>query len=161
MTDERGIFILLAAAAGVGAAISGSGVVMAIFGLLLACAASGALRQRLSGLCTDIWSRAPWRATLVVLGALLLWQLVGVELALLMAGDILLYVEVLVAVNLFAARTRWGPVAQAIARRVRTAVMQTGTRLSRRVAGRTPRRHRPRRPQTPVDDGPWGVPAVA
>lgn len=161
MTDERGVFILLAAAAGVGAAISGSGVLMAAFGLLLACAASGALRQRLSGLCADIWSRAPWRATLVVLGALAVWQIVGIELALLMAGDVLLYVEVLVAVNLLAARTRWGPVAQEFSRRVRTAVMQTGTRLARRAAGRTPRRHRPRRPQTPADGAPWSVPAFA
>ena len=55
---------------------------------------------------------------MILIGAMMLWQLVGVELALLMAGDVLAYAEVLAAVSLIAANTRLAPVRARLVRRL-------------------------------------------
>ena len=89
------------------------------------------------------------RAGLIVFGAALIFQLVGLELALLMAGDVLAYVELVTAVGLIAARTRLGPVKA----QMRQAVVELMTRLrpaarSRVRAGRV---RRPRLSRTDDD----------
>ena len=84
----------------------------------LACAADAGIRDRVLRWVLRAFSGSSLRATLILIGAMMLWQLVGVELALLMAGDVLAYVEVLAAVSLIAANTRLAPVRARLVRRL-------------------------------------------
>jgi len=148
----------LAAAAGVSWLIAGGWLMPALCGLLLICAAHRPTCEQMLAACAQVWMRTPWRAALVVVGALVIWQLVGVELALLMAGDVLAYIEVFVAVQLIAARARWTPMKQAAVARVRTALFD----LRARLRPRAPRRIRPPRRSPPgrdADDaaGGWAI----
>ncbi|MCS6625414.1 hypothetical protein N0B44_21105 [Roseibacterium beibuensis] len=80
----------------------------------LGCAVSHTMRDR----------TAPWafpgsaaRASAILIGAMMLWQVVGVELAIIVAGEVLTYIEVVTKVTLAAAGSRLRSVkAQALAR---------------------------------------------
>ena len=138
---------LLALGAGGGAFLPGLLSIVA-----LGCAVNAGIRDRVMGKVLWALSGSGLRAVVIVIGAAMLWQLVGVELALLMAGDVLAYVEVLAAVSLIAANTRLRPIKARLVERldpVRRAVVIRFVRASRAI--RAIRPPRPRSP--PADDG--------
>ncbi|MGO4687626.1 hypothetical protein [Brevundimonas sp. 2YAF1] len=98
------------------------------------------------------------RAVAVLAGALLMIQLMPLELALLMAGDVLAYVEVVVAVSLIAGHARLPLVKTRLRRGVEAAV-----RFWRRPGTRRRRSARPpRQPASPAGDedgeaAPWSA----
>ena len=127
----------------------------------LTCAADRVLRDRVMRWIDRAFSASSLRATLILIGAMMLWQLVGVELALLMAGDVLAYVEVLAAVSLIAANTRLGPIRARLVRRLdglRGEVVVRFIRASRAI--RTVRPPRFGSPPRDDEDG-AGAPAFA
>lgn len=129
---------LLALGAGGGAFLPGLLAVIA-----LGCAVNAGVRDRVMGKVLWAMSGSGLRVVVIVIGAAFLWQLVGVELALLMAGDVLAYVEVVAAVSLIAANTRLRPIKARLVERLdlvrRKVVIRLG-RLSRAVrAVRPPR----------------------
>lgn len=87
-------------------------------GLGLICAVHRPSRDFVMERAGKAFSGSTLRVMLVVVGAMMIWQLVGVELALLMAGDVLAYVEVLTTVSLIAANTRLAPLRAGVARRL-------------------------------------------
>jgi len=104
------------------------------------------------------FSGSSLRFVLVMIGVMVLWQTVGLELALFAAGDVLAYLEVLTAVSVMAAQARLAPVRVMMVRRV-TALVQPLRRLNLRIRKR---RIRPRTPPPSGDaDGPAGVWAFA
>ncbi|WP_298745655.1 hypothetical protein [uncultured Brevundimonas sp.] len=142
-----GCWSLMALGAGEGAFLPGLLAVVA-----LGCAVDAGVRDRVMAGVLWAFSGSGLRAVVIVIGAAFLWQLVGVELALLMAGDVLAYVEVVAAVSLIAARTRLGPVRAALAVRVRR--MAAKVRRWPAVLARSARAARPvRRRPPPADDG--------
>ncbi|MDY6923946.1 MAG: hypothetical protein SWI22_08315 [Pseudomonadota bacterium] len=141
-----GWWSLMALGAGEGAVLPGLLAVVA-----LGCALDAGVRQRVMAGTLWAFSGSGLRVVAIVIGAAFLWQLVGVELALLMAGDVLVYVEVVAAVSLMAARTRLGPAQAALAMRVRQVVDRLRTWPA--VAARSGRAARPvRRRPPPADD---------
>lgn len=98
--------------------------------------------------CAFVLAR-PHRWLLIVVGAGLLWQLVGVELALFMAGDVLAYVELVTAVGLISAKARLAPLLTAVNARL-TALRERLTAPVVRVF-RASRRIRIGRPCRPAD----------
>ena len=127
----------------------------------LACAADAGIRDRVLRWVLRAFSGSSLRATLILIGAMMLWQLVGVELALLMAGDVLAYAEVLAAVSLIAANTRLAPVRARLVRRLdglRGEVVVRFIRASRAI--RTVRPPRFGSPPHDDEDG-AGAPAFA
>ncbi|MBW8304708.1 MAG: hypothetical protein K0M78_12400 [Brevundimonas sp.] len=142
-----GCWSLLALGTGSGAFLPGL-----LAAVALGCAVDAGVRDRVMAGILRAFSGSTLRVVVIVVGAAFLWQLVGVELALLMAGDVLAYVEVVAAVSLIAARTRLGPVRAALAVRVR----QGAARLRRwpAVLARSARAARTvRRTPPPADDG--------
>jgi len=127
----------------------------------LTCAADRVLRDRVMRWIDRAFSASSLRATLILIGAMMLWQLVGVELALLMAGDVLAYVEVLAAVSLIAANTRLGPVRARLVRRLDGLRGEVVVRFIR--ASRAIRTVRPPGFGSPPrdDEGGAGAPAFA
>lgn len=127
------------------------------------CAVNAGVRDRVMAGVLRAFSGSTLRVVLIVIGAAFLWQLVGVELALLMAGDVLAYVEVVAAVSLVAARTRLGPIRAASALAVRVRQAATRLRTWPAVLARSARAARPvRRRPPPADDvdgsmGDWAV----
>jgi hypothetical protein len=97
-------------------------------GLCLACAAHGASRDRVMGMIGKVLAGSTLRLVLIVVGVALTWQLVGIELAFLMAGDVLAYVEVVAAVSLITANTRLAPLRAGIVRRI--AAFRVGSSIS-------------------------------
>lgn len=79
----------------------------------------------------------PYRWVLVIFGAALVWQLVGVELAILVAGDVLAYVELLTAVSLISANARFKAAKEAVAARLRPmkARLMLAISVARRSSG--------------------------
>lgn len=142
-----GWWSLAAAGAGEGGFLSG---LLAI--LALGCALNVGVRDRVMAGLLWAFSGPGLRIVLIVIGTAFLWQLVGVELALLMAGDVLAYVEVVAAVSLIAARTRLGPIRAALAVRVRQVAARV--RAWPAVLARSARAVRPVRPTPPPpEDG--------
>lgn len=147
LTGLTGWWSLMALAAGGSVLLPGLLAIMA-----LACALSSGVRDRVMAGVLSAFSGSALRIVVIVVGAALLWQLVGVEMALLMAGDVLAYVEVAAAVSLIAARTRLGPVRTALAMRVRQ--VAANLRLWPVVLARSARAARSiRRRPPPADDG--------
>ena len=94
------------------------------------------------------------RFMLVMIGVMMLWQTVGLELAMFAAGDVLAYLEVLTAVSLMAAQARLAPVKAATARRfselMRRVMRLRPRRRTRRIRSKTP-------PSSSDADRPAGV----
>lgn len=124
----------------------------------LVCSVNPGARGWLMDKLSWTFSGSSVRLMLVMIGVMVLWQVVGLELAMFAAGDVLAYLEVLTAVSLMAAQTRLAPVKAAMARRF-AQVMRRAMRLRPR---RRTRRIRPRTPPPSNDvDGPAGVWAFA
>lgn len=131
-----------------------------VAGVGLTCTAHAGSRSLVIGAAMLILSRGALRTTLVVLGGLMLIQLLPIELALLMAGDVLAYVEVLAAVSLIAANAR----VRVIRAVVREAVARWRTapgRIRHRRTSRSVRPVGPRRRPLAGDDEPAGAGAFA
>ncbi|MFN3932409.1 MAG: hypothetical protein ACK4JY_11740 [Brevundimonas sp.] len=147
-----GWWSLMAVGAGESAFLPGLLAVVA-----LGCALDAGVRERVMAGTLWAFSGSGLRLVVIVLGAAFLWQLVGVELALLMAGDVLAYIEVVTAVSLMAARTRLAPVKAALVVRMRQAVAILRTWPA--VLARSARAARPvRRRPPPADDGDGALP---
>lgn len=144
----------------VAAAFSGAGVSapLLIGTLALIYGVNADARRWTTGKLSWALSGSALRLVLVMVGVMMLWQTVGLELALFAAGDVLAYLEVLTAVSLMTAQARLAPVRAAMTRRV-TALMQPLRRLKLRNRAR---RIRPKTPPSSSDaDGPAGVWAFA
>ncbi|RZJ05077.1 MAG: hypothetical protein EON89_05375 [Brevundimonas sp.] len=85
------------------------------------------------------------RSLVIVIGAVLLIQLLPLEMGLLLAGDILVYLEAVAAVGLIAANTRLRPLVGAMRARVGSTMAAVRNRPMTRV--RQP--GAPRRPKPP------------
>lgn len=124
-----------------------------VVGLTTVCAASPDARARVERWIAVLFSGPTWRSVLIIVGALMLIQLLPVELALLAAGDVLAYVEVVAAVSLIAANTRLKPLLASAKTRIQTAMVALRPRPARTRGLRAPRPAF--RSKTPTDtDGP-------
>lgn len=124
----------------------------------LLCNINQGVRRWVTDKLSWAFSGSSLRLVLVMIGVMMLWQTVGLELALFAAGDVLAYLEVLTAVSLMGAQTRLAPIKAVMARRL-AAVLQPLRRLKPRIRMR---RIRPRTPPPSNDaDGPAGVWAFA
>lgn len=160
---DRNVFFwfgLAAVSAATPALMAGGFSLLLLFiaGVGLACSAHAGSRALVIGAAMRLLSRGVLRTTLVVLGGLMLIQLLPIELALLMAGDVLAYVEVLAAVSLIAANARVRVIRTAIAEK-----LGPWATTVRRLARRASRSLRPAasRQPSPPDDEPAGAWAVA
>ncbi|MNT20873.1 hypothetical protein D3C72_1561930 [compost metagenome] len=128
----------------------------------LACAAHRPSRAFVTDTLGEVFSGSRMRSLVIVFGAILMIQILPMELALLMAGDVLAYVEVVAAVSLIAGQARWPLLKARIAGFVRDRVARANLGLGRRPVARARRaalRRRPRPPSSGVDDAaaPWGL----
>jgi hypothetical protein len=117
----------------------------------LACALHAGSRSLVLSATLRLISRGAFRTAIIVLGAVMLIQLLPLEMALFMAGDVLAYVEILAAVGLIAANARVRVIRGVIGAKAD----QWRTAILRRIGYRTPRAARPsarRRPPSPDDD---------
>lgn len=117
----------------------------------LACALHTGSRRLVVGATLRLMSRGALRTAIIVIGAVMLFQLLPLEMALFMAGDVLAYVEVLAAVGLIAANAR----VRVIRGMVGAKADQWRALVRRRIGCRTPRVARPSarsRPASPDDD---------
>lgn len=143
-------FGLLAGLAAVPGLAAGGVPLLPLFlcGLCLACAAQEPSRTLVMRMIGKVLAGSILRLVLIVVGVALIWQLVGIELAFLMAGDVLAYVEVVAAVSLIAANTRLAPIRAGLVRRIeavraKSALRWSGVRRSVRAI-RRPGRKPPR-----------------
>lgn len=123
--------------------------------LLCVIAMASALHAPTRGRVMDklMWtfSGSAVRSVLIIGGALMLIQLLPLEMALLLAGDVLVYLEAVMAISLLAAGTRLRPMRAAVVARARAVVMRLTER--RRDAVRAIRAARPgSRGQPPSDE---------
>lgn len=116
---------------------------MLVCGLGFLCAAHAASRAFVLNKTCSFVDAKPHRWVLIIFGAAFVWQLVGVELAFLVAGDVLAYVELVAAVSLISANARFKAVKAAVAARLRP--MKAGLMLAARVTLRALARPRTRR----------------
>ncbi len=124
-------------------------IFLAVVGL--ACAAHPPSRLFVTGKMGQAFSGSRVRSLIIVFGAILMIQILPMELALLMAGDVLAYVEVVAAVSLISGRARW-PLLRA---RLEQAGSRVAAVIQRQSVARTPgpaRRRRPVRPASGDDD---------
>ena len=144
----------------VGAAFTGAGLSapFLVGTLALVFGANAEARRWAMDKMSWAFSGSSLRFALVMIGVMILWQTVGLELAFFAAGDVLAYLEVFTAVSLMAAQNRFSPVKAAVVRWA-AARLRPLRRLD--VGGRT-RRTRPKTPPSSDDaDGPAGVWAFA
>lgn len=128
----------------------------------LACATHRPSRAFVMEKLGEVFSGSRIRSLVIVAGAILMIQVLPVELALLMAGDVLAYVEVVAAVSLIAGQARWPLLKARISRLVQAGIARMTAGLGRRPAARARRaalRRRPSRPSSVADDGaaPWDL----
>lgn len=153
MTNDRtiAVWLGLAVLAGLAASLGfhAGAPVLPLFlcGLALICALHRPSRTFVMEKAGKAFSGSALRLALIVFGAMLIWQLVGIELALLMAGDLLAYVEVVGAVSLIAANTRLAPLKAALRRRLDALRLDIAGQL--RGPPRSARSQRPRRSKAP------------
>jgi hypothetical protein len=156
---DRDVFIwfglaLVAAVAATPALLAGGFPLLPLFlaSFGLTCAIHGGSRALVIDASLRLLSGGALRTTLVVLGGLMLIQLLPIELALLMAGDVLAYVEVLAAVSLIAANARVRVLRATLVQKVN----RWRTMMHRRMGRGAPRSVRPatRRRPPPADHDP-------
>lgn len=115
-----------------------------------ACALHGPVRETVTRGLLRLFSGSTVRSLIIIFGAMMLIQLLPLDLALLMAGDILVYLEAVAAVTLIAANTRLKPLAAALRARFETGLLTARNRPRR--PSRQPRARRPaRRPSRSGD----------
>lgn len=133
---------------GVSLAMEGGLLLPVLFASVSAiCAADAPARKRTARALGWVFAGSVWRTALIVGGALMLIQLLPVEMALLMAGDVLAYVEVMAAVSLIAANTRLKPVIASASQALAAWIAPL-----RRPQPRAERPLRPARKPAPADD---------
>lgn len=145
---------------GVMALLGGAGISapLLIGASALLCGVDAGARRWAEDKLSWAFSGPSLRFVLVMIGVMMLWQTVGLELAFFAAGDVLAYLEVLTAVGLMAAQARMTPVKAEMARRMAALVQP----LRRLKPGRRARRIRLKTPPPSNDaDGPAGVWAFA
>lgn len=123
----------------------------------LTCSAHRPSRLFLMEKLDEAFSGSRIRSLIIFFGAIMMIQILPVELALLMAGDVLAYVEVVAAVSLIAGQARW-PLLKA---RVKSRVQAVLGGVWRRPIARSRRPapcRRPTRPSSADDDAgaAWG-----
>jgi len=101
-----GVWLILALIAAP-AALAGSGLGLFVGLTALVAAVHRPTHDRVIEKAHWALSGGVLRVGLITLGAALIFQLVGLELAVLIAGDVLAYVELLVAVSMIAANARF------------------------------------------------------
>lgn len=116
--------------------------------LAMVCAAHGPSRNFVVEKTCRFVDARPHRWLLIIVGAALLWQLVGVEMGLLMAGDVLAYVELVTAVGLMRANARLAPIKAAV--KARLAAFRVRLAMTVIRVCRSPRRLRSVRPRRPA-----------
>lgn len=119
-----------------------------------ACAVHAPTRGRVTDKLLQVFSGSTLRSVLIIVGALMLIQLLPLEMALLLAGDVLVYLEAVMAISLLAAGTRLRPVRAVVV--ARAAEVLTRLTARRRDAVRAIRTARPggRRLPAPDDSDP-------
>ena len=155
------VWLLLAAGLAVmtlsGLAAHGAPFIPALLCIIAAaCAVHAPTRARVTDKLLWAFSGSAVRSVLIIVGALLLIQLLPLEMALLLAGDVLVYLEAVMAISLLAAGTRLRPMRAVIVARM--AEVMTPLTARRRDAARAIRRPRPggqRRPASDDSDGAW------
>lgn len=129
-----------------------------VVGLTTVCAASPMARARVERWIAVLFFGPAWRSVLIVFGALMLIQLLPVELALLAAGDVLAYVEVVAAVSLIAANTRLKPLLASAKARIQAAMVAFHPPPASARAARRPRlAMRRKAPPADADGPPMGL----
>lgn len=133
------------------AAATGGGLVLPFIAASLGgvCAVNAGARDRVSRVLTWTFSGSALRSGLIIVGALMLIQLLPLEMALLLAGDVLAYVELLAALGVIAANTRLRPLVAAARLRIEARLAPVRRPQAR---PRTARAVRPRRKAAPADD---------
>lgn len=99
--------------------------------IAVACALHAPTRGRVMDKLIWTFSGPAVRSVLIIGGALMLIQLLPLEMALLLAGDVLVYLEAVMAISLLAAGTRLRPMRTVVVARARAVV----TRLTERRRG--------------------------
>lgn len=125
-----------------------------------ACAFHAPTRGRVMETLMWAFSGSALRSVLIIVGALMLIQLLPVEMALLLAGDVLVYLEAVMAISLLAAGTRLRPMRAVLV--ARAGEVMTRLTARRRDAVRAIRTARPggrRRPDLDASDGAWAFAA--
>ena len=136
-----------------GLAAHGLPFIPALLGVIAAaCAVHAPSRQQIMTQVARAFSGPALRSVLIVVGAVMLIQLLPLEMGLLLAGDVLVYVEALTAISLLAAGTRLRPIRAAIIERAVAVVRQLPER--RRDAVRAIRALRSGRRDLPGADEP-------
>lgn len=120
----------------------------------VACALHAPTRGRVMETLLWTFSGSAVRSVLIIGGALMLLQLLPLEMALLLAGDVLVYLEAVIAISLLAAGTRLRPVRAAVAAyAVREVTRLTARRRDIVRAIRTARPGGRRQPPSGESDG--------
>jgi hypothetical protein len=122
----------------------------------LACAAHRPSRAFVTDKLVEACGGGRIRSLVIVFGAVMMIQILPMELALLMAGDVLAYVEVVAAVSLIAGQARWPLFKARVMRFVHAGVARVTTGVWRRPVARARRvglRRRPSRSSSAADDG--------
>lgn len=135
--------------------------VLMLLGLAVAltCAVHRPSRAFVLGKARFVFSGHWLRALAIIVGTVMLLQLMPLELGLLMAGDVLAYVEVLAAVSFIAAKTRLGPVMTAFRQRWRIRTERIALFVSTLRRRDRRRRVRRQRPTDSTGDDPAAMPA--
>jgi len=130
--------------------VTGGGLLLPMLSAMLStmCAGSPAARERVLRVAGQVFAGGTWRTVLIMFGAVMLIQLLPLEMALLMAGDVLAYVEALAFVSLLAARNRVRPALAALRDRLRS---WFGPTPAPRTRARSVRARRPQRRPNATD----------
>ena len=133
------------------AVTTGGGLLLPTLSAVLStvCAGSPAARELVMQVAGPVLAGRTWRTVLIVFGALMLIQLLPLGMALLMAGDVLAYVEALAFVSLLAAQNRVRPVLAALRDRFWSWCRPT---LAPRARARSVRSRRAQRRPNATDD---------
>jgi hypothetical protein len=118
--------------------------------IAVACALHAPTRGRVLHKLLWAFSGSALRSVLIIAGALMLIQLLPLEMALLLAGDVLVYLEAVMAISLLAAGTRLRPMRAVIV--ARGGAVMTRLTARRRDAVRAIRTSRPGGPRRPAPD---------
>jgi len=121
----------------------------------LTCDVHGDSRRLVLVSALRLLSRGSLKTLLIVLGALMLIQLLPLEIALLLAGDVLAYVEVATAVGLIAANTRFKVIRVVVITKI-AGWRTVSIRYIARRAARSVRLGRPSRRPSSREDKPAG-----
>lgn len=156
--EQRDWRVLGALAAIWTAAVAGGGLAAAagpgfICALLLTCAVHGPTRAFVVSRIEGAWSRQTMLAATIVILAPLLMYVLPLELAFIMAGDVVMYLDALLAVSLITANMRLRAAATKLAVWVRARPLAVAARqmTARRRRRRPQQIRRPGRKRDPGD----------